>query len=486
MEPYDVVLVRSRLLTVYKSVFPPYAALFIGSALKEKGYRVRIFDAQVEDERTLKTILTSHSPLWVGFTDVLTGPAITENIRLASEVRKIDAGIALVWGGPHPTVVPTHAAQHSLVDFACVGEGERTALELTAALKAGRDVGHIPGLAYERDGNVVLTPEREFIEDWDREVFLDWDLVDFDRYVIESGSTRNFPVITSRGCPYRCGFCYNLLVSKRKYRAWSADRTIGELQRLIDRGINHITFSDDNNLINKERFRRIVMFLRQAGVRWSGDNGFRINAVGEEEARLFSETGCDHIAFGAESGSQRILDMIHKDIKAEAILQVANMLKDHGIGAKFSWMVGFPEENPGDVTATLDMIDAINEAHPNVAHYIGLFSPYPGTSLAEHATRKGWVAPSRFEDWAQLREEQSPPYLRELGKLRSIMTSCYFCFSLNNKNRTFSSNLKFGPAIVLLRWISRIRWRTRFFSFPLDFWALSAAKKVLGAMRNRR
>jgi len=149
------------------------------------------------------------------------------------------------------------------------------------------------------------------------------------------------------------------------------------------------------------------------------------------------------------------------------------------MGAKYSWMVGFPGESKEDVYQTLDLIDQVVKINPQTAHYIGLLSPYPGIFLADKALEAGWQMPQSLPDWALLREEQKPAYIKNIWSLRMIMSSCFFNFALETKSRTFSSGLKYKFFIRIFQKIARFRWRHRFFSWPLDYIFLSLGKKIL-------
>lgn len=484
MNQYDVILIRSQIVSLYNAVFPPFGAIFLGSRLKKEGYKVKIFDAQVEKLENLYQLLKESEPIWIGFTDVMTGPAIKSNLEIAQKVRQIKPGIPLVWGGPHPSVMPEQTAQHELVDIVGIGEGERTVLELTEALKTKKDITKIAGLAFIKEGRVIITPPRELIMDWDKEVSLDWDLVDFEKYINRVDNFRNVPIITSRGCPFRCGFCYNLKANRRRYRGWSLAQTIEELKKLIIRGVNYITFEDDNFLVDKERTREIAKFLHQRQIKWGADNGFRVDSLDEKTLQIFKETGCDHLSFGAESGSQRILDLVQKDTTVEQILKATQLITKYNIAAKYSWMIGFPGESKKDIYCTLDLIDQIVKINPNTAHYIGLFSPYPGIPLAEKSLEAGWQIPKSLPKWALFREEQKPIYIKNIWFLRAVMSSCFLNFALETKSRTFSSGIKYKFFIKIFRKIAKFRWKHRFFSLPLDFILLSSAKKILETSRN--
>ncbi len=479
---YDVILINPGIESPYKVPFPPFAFLFIAPKLAEAGYRVKIFDVQIEATKTLIKLLKHTDPIWVGFT-VMTGSAIKNTIKIAKIVRKYKPHTPIVFGGAHPTLLPGETLKHPLVDIVVISEGEITVVELTKALEKGADLSDAAGIGFKKDGEICITKKRDFIKDWDHVVELDWSFIDVPKYINYTGGYENLPIITSRGCPFRCAFCYNLKAHRRRWRGWSAEKTIEEIKKLLDFGINYISFQDDAFAINPERVKKIAAFLGENNIKWSLDNGLRVSLLTDELATIFKDTNCDHLAFGAESGSQKILDHIKKDITVEQILNSAKITMNHGMGAKYSWMIGIPGEREEDIWATLDIIDKINEINPYAAHFIGIFSPYPGIELVEDAINLGWQPPDSLEGWSKLREEQDLPYVKNIWFLRAISFTCYLLYATNTQSRTFSQmNPILKIPIRLLRKSAKLRWEKRFFHFPLEYKLLLTAKNLMGRL----
>lgn len=234
MKNYDVILIRPEIgmFKTYKTEFPPFAYLFLAPKLAENGYEVKIFDLQVENKSDLVKLLKRNSPIWVGLTTV-TGPTITTGLETAKIVRSINPDIPIVWGGPHPTILPEQTAEHDLVDIVVKGEGEHTVVELTKVLEKGRDLKTVDGVVFKKGGKWHVNKDREFITNWDAEVELDWTYIDIKKYINHIDGFKNLPIITSRGCPHRCAFCWTVLGYKRKWNGWSAEVAIKKIQKIL-------------------------------------------------------------------------------------------------------------------------------------------------------------------------------------------------------------------------------------------------------------
>lgn len=156
--------------------------------------------------------------------------------------------IPTVWGGVHATIMPADVLREAYVDFVIVNEGEQTAQEFTHALQNGQAWETIRGLAWKNgDGHVVTNPERPFIREPQR-LRARWDLVaDIPAYFLQSGPyDKAIPVYISRGCPFRCGFCYNEVVMKRTWRQHSDEFIVRQINWLRDTyGVNAVDYADD-------------------------------------------------------------------------------------------------------------------------------------------------------------------------------------------------------------------------------------------------
>jgi anaerobic magnesium-protoporphyrin IX monomethyl ester cyclase len=260
---------------------PPFGILYLADALEKAGFDVRLFheEGTEADVQALVSLVLDERPIFVGFS-TLTGPMILPMAR-ASRVIKQALPVPVVWGGLHPTMLPEQTLRNDFVDIVAIGEGEHTAVELAHVLRehgpGAEELAQVAGIAFKNGGQVVRTAARPFIQDLDQHRPA-WHLVDIERYFrsgqhfyTDIGSQfwgeKIAAVFTSRGCPWRCAFCYNQFVNKRSFRAQSAQGVVDEIQEYKERyGVTAIIFEDDGFFTNRERALEII---RHIDVPWT-------------------------------------------------------------------------------------------------------------------------------------------------------------------------------------------------------------------------
>ncbi len=279
----------------------PLAVLSLGSYLELNGIEVEYFDERIHKMDRFKE-LVSRKPLLLGMS-TMTCFQIKNTLRLAKLARSIDSNIPLVWGGTHPSMMAEQTLESNLVDFVVKGEGEQTLLELVQALQNGKtDFGDIKGLGWKNSGKDVMNEDRDFLDINDlpfpydgkgQEILLE--------YVRRSGDTlENIGYESSRGCPHKCGFCYNVYFHKNVCRVKSVEKVRSELQKLKALGVNKMTFYDDTFLAGKkDMMQKILPLLKEVDFKWIAN--VRINTFNDELLRQFKESGCVYLFFGVES-----------------------------------------------------------------------------------------------------------------------------------------------------------------------------------------
>lgn len=379
----------------------PMGLLYIAQSLLKIKIDVSILHMGFDSVRKLKL----EDYLFVGIS-MLTGEMISNGLRIARLIKAYNSKIPIVIGGVHPSLLPEESLRNELVDIVVIGEGDKTIQELAICLLNKQDLSKVKGIGY-KDGNkdVIINPPREFMDMNELDFDLPYELLG------KGFSNPNFmPVHTSRGCPYRCGFCYNPVLNKRKYRTKSADRVIDEIQYLHKKyKVDVFGFDfEDEFFIDVGRAYKIFESIIEKGlkIRWTAfcrfntfDNAF--NRFGNDFLDIIKKSGCYYLSFGAESGSQRLLDdIIQKDIKVEQILRTVERLKNAGIPHRVSFMCCFPTETQNDLNATFDVIDRISEN--NLLLVLGLFQliPLPGTRIYNLLKKEySYKSPSSLEEW---------------------------------------------------------------------------------------
>lgn len=459
-------------------VAPPFGLLYLTSALEKAGFEVEIIHETGTPENIQRVLsrLSKLDPLFVGLS-ILTGPSLVPSLAASREIKK-RSNLPVVWGGVFPSMVPQDILRSAWVDIVAIGEGEETVVELARHLaeksRSPAGLETIRGIAHKSKGKMSINPSRPYIDDLDLYPPA-WDRLDAGRYFFdyrsyfyEMGSRlpagKIATVMTSRGCPSRCGYCFNQFISRRRFRAHSVRHVRAEIDWLKrDHRISGVIFLDDNFFSDPKRALEIV---RGLGLPWSAS--FRADYAslwGEDFLRALHDSGCLELRIGAESGSQRILDLMQKDILVEDIRRAAELCRKAGIRALFNFMIGLPGETWPDMLKTFELMDELYKMGDGVA--VGgplVYLPWPGTPLFDLAVEHGFRRPERLEDWAVNLGARQPatPYVDRRAKFVN-----YFRILAYRKS---VEQLPFPWPARLLSFVARKRWKKRAFRVPLDYY----------------
>jgi anaerobic magnesium-protoporphyrin IX monomethyl ester cyclase len=412
---------------------------------------VRLFHETEEFVPAFLREVEREQPLFVGISTI-TGPQLAPVIETSRRLKAL--GVPVVWGGVHATIMPEDCLREDFVDFVVVNEGEETTQELARMLAGQKpaDYASVKGLAWKNGGGPVVNLERPFIQDLDR-FRPRWDLIPVERYLIPSGPyDRAIPVYISRGCPFRCGFCYNEVVMKRTWRQHSDEFILSQIQWLKDNyRVNAIDYADDYLFGRIKPMQRLV---EKVGMPWSGQ--VRVQLLKPEFVQWMKDTGCQWVNIGAESGSQAVLDSMHKDQKAEQIEWGVRNLTEIAphIEANLSFIVGLPDETDADRQITFDLISLLCDLNENARCSVCVYMPYPGTPLWPEALRRGYVPPANQEGWCEfdLNRGNTPWVSDAEARVMSDVNDILFV----GRSR---GHWLLAPYYALLRW----RWKRMYF-----------------------
>jgi len=364
---------------------PPLGILYLASSLLAAGHEVEVVDAQVEglDYPRLKDAIAKARPQLVGVTAM--SFTLIDAIYTAAVAKAAvpDAKVAL--GGPHPTIYPTETAALSDVDYAIVGEGERTIVELAGALDAGTDASAIKGVSYKTPVGVRPSVMPDFIEDLDSLPFPARKLTPYMKY--SSLLAKRTPVttmFTSRGCPYRCLFCDRPQMGKR-FRARSAANVGDEMEECVRMGIREFLVYDDTFTIDRKRVLDVCSEIKGRGLDIGWDVRARVNTVDEEMLRILKGAGCERIHYGVESGNENILGVLRKGITLKQAQDAFRMTREAGIDTLAYFMIGSPRETRATIEDTIRF--AIKLA-PDYVHF-SVTTPFPATDLYRMGLEEG-------------------------------------------------------------------------------------------------
>lgn len=386
-----VLLIQPFSTTVEGYFIPPFALLSVGESARQSGHTVKIIDRNIE--YFTKKAIKDFNPDVVGIS-VFTGPMINDAIAVSRYVRETFGNrVKIVWGGIHPTLLPDQTIRNDFIDFLVIGEGEYTLVELLNVIEKNSDPRGVRGICFMENGGMVKTDCREFIKNLDVLPFVNWDLIKARKYF-----DHEIILLTSRGCPFDCNFCYNQEYNKRTWRGRSAAKVLAEMRRVekITRS-SSLMFFDDNFMANRERFLEIAGGLSR---RYSLFIETRINYINKITMDALSKFKAVYMFVGIESGTDRMLKKMNKQITLAQIRDTFSLLKQYpNIHTTASVILGLPSETPEE---TLQSVRFVKTLKPSWISYF-VYTPYPGSLFYKELAASGqFIPPSNTAGWAKL------------------------------------------------------------------------------------
>lgn len=391
--PMGLVSIASHLASQGHEAFVYHAehgAEVLYSSIVSRSHQFSRYKAALENDlhpiwQEIKEEIIRFSPDVVGLT-VMT-QKVPSAIKVAKIAKAINPAIRIIVGGQHPTLLPAEMLDYPEIDFVVRGEGEETVAELLDVLRVGSpDYASINGLSFRREGIIVNNPVRPLIEQLD---FLAPSSLGRLLHLETFSPIQLSTVMTSRGCPYQCAFCSSGKMWSRRVRFRSVKNVMQEIKSLKENhGVKNITFMDDSFTVNKKRVIDFCASLidEQMDITWSCLT--RVNMINDNIIKLMKKAGCTKVDIGIESGNQRVLELISKDITLEDIRRAVKVLRRNRMFWSGFFMFGFPTETEQEV---LDTLRLMKELRPDWVN-ISIFTPYPGTPLFALAREKGMIS----------------------------------------------------------------------------------------------
>ncbi len=381
----------------------PLGLLAIGSVLKRAGHQVKILDLRISNspDEELDSVMSSFDPQVVGI-GVMTIECKYGFVD-AAKVKEINPEVTVVFGGPHCSHEPRFILNDPNVDLMVSGEGDLTIVELINALEQGKDIENVPGIAYKINGSYIRTADRPVIRDLDQ-FDQEYNLINLERYFNFQSSMDFFPVfrnkrflplVTSRGCPFKCTYCHDIFDKSIQYRSPKA--VVDEIEYLIKKyGVREFHIVDDVFNVNMKRAKIVLdaIIERNLNIHISFPNGLRADFFDDELIDKMQRAGVYRMALGIESGSQRIQDMIKKDLDINIIYDVVEKLTRARMSVHGFFMLGFPSETRDEMKETIDFACDLGLTTANFS----LVIPNPGTDLRQTFIES---RESNFEDFSE-------------------------------------------------------------------------------------
>ena len=337
--------------------YPPLGILYLSAYLKRAGYRVGVFDTTFSSGAEFEAFLERERPPVVGlYTNLMTKFNVLKLIAVCKRL-----GATVILGGPEPASYVEEYLDRG-ADVIVVGEGEAALEDVLPRLAASRDGPHrldgIPGIAYRRDdGAIVRALPRPTIADLDSLPDPDREAIDIERYVETWRAHHGMgsvSLICARGCPYHCEWCSHAVYG-HTHRRRSPGRVAGEVEHLLARyKPDQLWYADDVFTIKQSWFFEYAAELKRRSIRTPFECISRADRLNEQVIDTLAEMGCYRLWIGSESGSQKVLDEMRREVKVEQVQAMVHALKRRGIQTGMFIMLGYEGEAIEDLEATVD------------------------------------------------------------------------------------------------------------------------------------
>lgn len=340
--------------------YPTLGLLYISAYLKEHRQSVALLDSTFgSKEDWLKQIENEQPEIIAFYTNLMTKINVIENLKA---VKAKFPHIKTIVGGPDVTYNLKNYLKTGF-DFAVIGEGEQTMLELCEAIQNNTSFEQIGGIAYLNESKVTQTDAREKIKQLAELPFPDRKGLEIENYLSvwkKHHGKRTLNISTQRGCPYTCKWC-STAVYGQSYRRNSPQRVVEEILHLKKEfNVEALWFVDDVFTVSHKWIEQLHAEFQKNNLVIPFECITRAERLNEVVLHQLKEMGCFRIWIGAESGSQKIIDKMDRRVELKTVQEMMNNTQELGMEAGTFIMVGYPEENHEDILATYQHIRACN------------------------------------------------------------------------------------------------------------------------------
>jgi len=318
-------------------------------------------------------------------------------VEAARIIRDTRPNLPIMWGGHHANQLPDQLIEEDVTDFAFVGQAEENIVAITDSIVEKKDPPALQGVIYRKNGEIVGDRTTARVG-FDYDIFPGWHLLDVEKYRSPNNITSYF---SSKGCPFKCTFCTTGDYST-SYR--TLDQFEMEFTHITqDMGFKNIFLQDGTYFLSKKRVLPMANVIKEVSPEtlWKAkakcDSLLRWN---DSELQALHDSGLRSIFFGVEHGSERMLDIMVKNITRQDTLDSARMCRDYGFEFYASFIFASPGETIDDLKQTLSLMEEIKEIIPDAMLQNCIYLPLPGTPMYADAVSRGFQPPTNLHGWA--------------------------------------------------------------------------------------
>jgi len=392
-----IALVYPPIPAITTSIAPPVGVAYLASILLKKDAEVHVVSSDAEGLDTSGTIMKILNLSLDVLCLSISTPTVNNSVEIIDRVKLLQSKVKIIVGGPHPTLFPEELLNKG-ADYVVRGEGENTLSELYDYLSGRIELDKISGISYKKDNNFVHNPDRELIRDLEGIPFPSWELFPIRQFKSDFRRKEfSLPVVSSRGCPAQCTFCYKGIFGDA-FRVRSPEHIVDEIEYLKRRfNIEEFAIIDDSFTSKPKRAMEVCDLItsRKINLPWSLPAGIRVPTVSRELLEKLKGSGCYRVGLGIESGNQQIINSIKKGITLEQVRRAVQLLKEAKIESAGYFMIGNLEETEDTIDQTINF--AI-ELDPDYAQFTKA-TPYPGTAMYNQLKNENGIVTDNWEDY---------------------------------------------------------------------------------------
>jgi anaerobic magnesium-protoporphyrin IX monomethyl ester cyclase len=365
-----------------------------------------IVDGNIEDDPRIEIsrIMHEHAEsIRLLAVTVMPGPQTRSAVPVCKWFRETYPRVPIVWGGYFPSLYPDTALNANYVDFVARGQGEDTFIELLNALAGDHKFAGIRGLSFKDDfGLRVHNADRPLRSPGDFPA-MPYHRLDPKPYLRPTFlGSRTTVYQASIGCPYQCNFCGVVGFSGSREKMEPPARTVEVLAQLQrDYGVNAVQFYDNNFFMREDQARELAERMIPLKMKWWCET--RVDAMlrySDDTVRKIRESGCVMIFFGVESGSNKKLKEMKKEITAEQSLELAARMRKFDIVPEFSLIFGDPADSESDFHETVAFAKQVKRINPDVEIVVQTYCPVPQRRGEMYGRLGNFEFPTTPDEWA--------------------------------------------------------------------------------------
>lgn len=420
---------------------------------------------------------------------VMPGPQLRQAIPFTKLIRQKFPEVKIIWGGyfasnHHNTVIKSGS-----VDVVVNGPGDKSFPAALRALSSGEPMDLIENLVFLKEGKIVKTKKAGLYEQ-DELPGLPYDKLNsfypMNQYLGKTFlGTKTIAYHSSIGCPFTCSFCGVVPIFEARWKGKSAPLIYRDLKYLKEKfGGNAFQFHDNNFFVSEKRAVEFANLIAPEKMKWWAEGRIdTMDQFSDDSLQAIADSGCSMIFFGAESGNNKLLTQMDKGGKqtGEKIKSFAARIKKFGIIPEYSFVLGLPAPTEEQVwqqiydeVAFIKEIKSIN-SKTEIVIYIYTPVPTDGSDLMTESAQHGFSFPKTLDEWGQekwlnfdLHREFLTPWLKPemIRYIHDFETVVHAQYPTVSDYKLSSLQRK------AMKWISSVRYKSNFFSYPYELKAL--------------